>query len=493
MKINVRLLADCELGKSGEIVEIDEQEFNEQLHSKDLDAPAAPPEGGDAATLAAGNAQSNAAVVDLAIERDQNHAAQVRRTATHYGLDRVWAQRHISLGTEMDAVVAEAATERARRAPTVVGNVGMGDDHTTAVWRRERMEEALSSRAMRVETPEAAHQYAMSGFVDCALECLGFHGLNVGLHPRMHAERIIELALHSTSDFPLLLGNTLNKMLLPAYEAAAPTYRALAAQKVFRDFRAHNFLRRGDFPVPLQVNEHGEFKYGSMGESQESVTCATYGRILGLSRQSMINDDLGAFEDIATTAGQRIADFENATFFAVCILAGSGLGPTLRDTVVVYDGTAHGNVTAGGALDDGLLDAGRALMMAQTSIDGIKLNVIPSILLVSPTSYGLGERLTAPTSLLIGQGADAAPVSNFNPWAGKLRPIADANLTGTRFYMLADPARLPQYIYGYLEGSSGPRSQVREGFEVDGVEFKVALDFGCGAIDYRGGVTGAGA
>jgi len=66
-----------------------------------------------------------------------------------------------------------------------------------------------------------------------------------------------------------------------------------------------------------------------------------------------------------------------------------------------------------------------------------------------------------------------------------MEAISDANLTGTRFYVLASPAALPNYVYG-LVGDTGPRTEMRNGFNVDGIEFKVAIDF-CG------GVSGAGA
>ena len=83
--------------------------------------------------------------------------------------------------------------------------------------------------------------------------------------------------------------------------------------------------------------------------------------------------------------------------------------------------------------------------------------------------------------------------TDVNPFAGRLVAVGDANITGTRFYLIADPARLPTYVYGGLDGQLGPRTKVREGFEIEGIEFKLAIDFAVGAIDFRGCVTGSGA
>lgn len=477
--MQVRLLA------TNETVEIEPQDFDEKLHAKI--------ESGPAPKAAATSSSDSQRAVDEAIARDEEHARQIRRVADHFGLDNLWAQRQINLGTSVEQSIRLAADERAKRSPKTPHDIGFGDDREAAWWRRERMEEALVARTLRTEPPEPARGFMKYTFSDCALECLTWKGHGRGLHPRHDRQEIIRqaLALHTTSDFPLLLGNVMNKLLLSRYENAMPTYRQIAARRTFSDFRAHNFLRVGDFPVPLKVNEHGEYKYGTMSENREQVTAATYGRIIGFSRQSLVNDDLGALGELAMAAAMRVVDFENSLFFTTCITAAAGLGPNLSDAVAVYN-AAHGNVTGAGALSVSTLSEARSLMKKQTSLDGLKLNIPAEILLVSPDSETLAEQLTAPLSQLIGDSTTAG-TTNVNPFAGRLRPIADANLSGTRFYVLASPQRVANYIYGYLNDAEGPRTEVRQGFEVDGVEFKLSLDFGVGAIDYRGGVTGAGA
>jgi hypothetical protein len=346
------------------------------------------------------------------------------------------------------------------------------------------MAEALSARAMRKEPTGAGRRYYGESLVDLAYEMLRPTGHVRGLDPRHHGRRILDVALaHGTSDFPLLLGNVLNKMLLPSYESAQPTFRLIAARKQINDFRAQRFLRAGDFPLPLAVGENGEITQGTIGENQETVTALSYGRIFSISRMALVNDDLSAFDQIATSAANRVSDFHNATFFSTCITVGSGLGPTLSDSVVLYNAT-HANIAATGVLSLTTLGSAREKMMAQTSLNGLKLNILPAFLVVSPASLTLAEQ----------QVATIAPAltSSVNPFAGKLTAVGDANLTGTRFYVIADPARLAQYVYGYI-GEVPLRFEVRAGWEVEGIQAKVVTDFACGAIEYRAGVTGAGA
>lgn len=473
MKIQVRLLA------TGAIVEIDEAEFDEKLHSKELQ-PATPHQTPSSTDLRAAKR-----AVEDAIARDQELAAEIKRVAAHYNLDAVWAQRQINLGTPIEQVIELASQERATRAPKTVNDIGFGDDRESAGWRAQRMAEALAARAMNRAVPEESRQYANHRMVDLAFEVLGWHRLGAGLDPRTNAARIVELAL-TTSDFPNLLANAANKMLLPEYEAANPTYRLLAERQDLPDFKTASVLKVGDFPVPLQVAEDGEVKLGSFSEAKDTFALASYGRRLNFSFQAITNDDLGAFNRVMRAVAVRLADFENATWFAL-LTSASGLGPTLGDSVALFNAASHGNYTSSGtAISVDSIGVGRTAMRKQTSLDGLKLNIVPKYIVTSPDKEQLAIQYTSP--IVAAQG------SNVNPWAGKIEPISDANLTSANpWYLFADPMRAPVSVYGYLQGQAGPNVATRQGFEVLGVEMRVALHFGCAFIDHRGVYRNAGA
>ncbi len=473
MKHHVRLLA------TGAIVEIDESEFDEKMHSKDLQ-PAH-----QAATPMSSDLRAAKRAVEDAIARDQELAAETKRVAAHFNLDAVWAQRQINLGTSIEQVIELASQERAQRAPKTVNDIGFGDDRESASWRAQRMAEALAARAMGRAIPEESRQYAAHRMVDLAHEVLGWHRMNAGLDPRMHGSRIVELAL-TTSDFPNLLANAANKMLLPEYEAAQPTYRLLAERQDLPDFKTASILKVGDLPVPLQVAEDGEIKLGSFSEAKDTFALATYGRRLNLSFQSIVNDDLGAFNRVMRAVAVRLADFENSLWFNL-LTSASGVGPTLGDSVALFNAASHSNYTSSGtAISVDSIGVGRALMRKQTSLDGIKLNVLPRYILTSPEKEQLARQFT--TQIQPTQG------SNVNPWAGTIEPLADANLVSANpWYLFADPTRAPVSVYGYLQGQAGPSVASRQGFEVLGVEMRVALHFGCAFVDHRGAYRNAGA
>jgi len=86
--------------------------------------------------------------------------------------------------------------------------------------------------------------------------------------------------------------------------------------------------------------------------------------------------------------------------------------------------------------------------------------------------------------------------TDVNPFSGKLELVVDPRLdasSATAWYLAARPELIDTIEYAYLEGYNGPTIEVREGFEVDGTEFKARLDFGCGVLDHRGLFKNAGA
>jgi hypothetical protein len=77
--------------------------------------------------------------------------------------------------------------------------------------------------------------------------------------------------------------------------------------------------------------------------------------------------------------------------------------------------------------------------------------------------------------------------------AGTLTVLVEPRLSGNRWSVFADPAVMHVFEFAYLASAPGPQLESRPGWDVLGMEFRVVLDFGCGAIDWRGAYTNAGA
>jgi hypothetical protein len=365
--------------------------------------------------------------------------------------------------------------------PSVPARPETGPAHDDPAVIRDAMAEAIAVRAMPGYQPKGDGRHAeFLGWrpSDMIRELLARRGeRNPPRNPTLLAER----AFHTTSDFPLLLAAAANKMLLAAYQPVQPSYRQIFLRRDFRDFKPHRHLRVGDFPTLVPLGEGGEIQVGTISETQETVTLATYARRVRVTRQMLVNDDLGAFTDFAAMIGRRVADFENATAYALVNTA-NGDGPTLAtgNLPVFSTNAARANKAATGtALDEANVGKGREAIMKQRSLDGIPIAIGRTMrLLVGPALELPALRLTTTIT--------PATSANVNPYVGMLQPVVEPLIPANRWYLFSEPVASPVYVYGYLNGVEGPQVTTGSVQGADGVEVSVIFDFGVGAVDFRG-------
>lgn len=322
---------------------------------------------------------------------------------------------------------------------------------------------------------ERTREFFKFSVVEIAARCIGWKrqilpGNVTEILSRAYSVR----SFHSTGDFPAIFENALNKTLLARYQLALPTYREIAIERTFVDFRPHSQVRTGEFPTLEEVPETGEIKAGTAIDSKESVSLKAYGRQYGISRQAMINDDIGGMEQILASIGDVALIFENTKFFAML-----NSNPVLvTDSTAVFN-AAHGNLNSPGS-NPGVttISLGRKAMRKQTSISGNFINVAPRIILTGPNQETKADQVVATITPNV--------LGSVNPFSGKLRSVSDANITGDEWYLFCEPGQVPVFVYGFLSGASGPRMRTEEPFGYQGVRFSVEHDFGVGAIDFRG-------
>ncbi len=386
-----------------------------------------------------------------------------------------------------NASVATVVAHYRKKGPSVTKHKPGGA--TARITRDERetrrigMTEALAAQIGRRDPKDdRARPFMTMSLVEMAAISTGYKG---SMRTAYEREQVF-MAMHTTSDFPLSLQNALNKELDNRYREAEPTYRRIARQKTFRDFRPHPMIRPGDFPMLQPVGEGGEIKYGTIGEKAETVALAPYGVAISISRQTLINDDIGAIADMIADQGRAVTRWEDKTFYEMALGGANGDGPTLTETArQVFNTTDKTKASAAAAISIASLSAGRAAIMTKQSVDGNDLGLLPAILLVGPNKLTEAQQIVAPIQ------ADQA--GNVNPFAGRLEVVATAKITGNAWYLFADPADAPCFVYGYLEGASAPRARMEEPFGRQGMQISLEHDFGVGAIDYRGGWKNAGA
>ena len=412
---------------------------------------------------------------------------EIRSIARIAGLDQAWIDGQIDAAADADTARRAAFEALASRsAPTIRTEqvrVEMGDSQDDPALRTRQMGEALYARINpRHELSEPARRYAYATPVEMAKELLTLRGEStMALSPAT----LVTRALHTTSDFPIILGNTVGRVLRDAYQAAPSGIRRLGRQTSARDFRSVNKIMLGEAPLLEKLNEHGEIKAGTMAEAREAYKIETWAKKIGITRQVLVNDDLGAFSDLARRMGQGAAETE-ARILVTLLEANSGNGPTLSDTKALFHAD-HGNKSASGSvISDATLSAARLALRTQKGMDGRIIPVTPKNLLVPPALETVAEKWLATIA--------PATAADVNPFSGAMSLVVEPRLSSaTRWYVTADPGEIDGLEFAYLSGNEGPQVESRSGWDVDGVEIRVILDFGAGFIDHRGWFQNAGA
>lgn len=361
--------------------------------------------------------------------------------------------------------------------------------------RMAGIEQAIEHRvAPGIKLDENGRQYRGMSLLEIGREFLEAHGQSTrGLDRMTLAGRILQFRAGGslgTSDFTSLFGNVASKRLRAAYDENAGTYTMWARRAPNApDFKSMSVVQLSGAPDLLQTNEHGEFKYGKLSDGGETYAVLTYGRIVSLTRQAIVNDDLRSFERMVSAFGYASRRLENRTVYAQLTA-----NAALADTVALFHST-HANLGTGGgsALQFSSLTAGRTAMRLQKGLASEELNLAPNYLIVpaalEQTAYQLTSSNYVPSA--------KAEVNEFRAGGRTalipvIEPVLDAN-SATAWYLAAATSQVDTVEFCYLDGADGPVIDSEVGFEVDGVSWKCRLDFAAKAIDHRGLYKGAGA
>jgi hypothetical protein len=390
------------------------------------------------------------------------------------GADFVERASTAKSAAEVRGLAQNYLVERYNQAPTRSQVAVLHDEGDT---RREGLTLALTHRLRGGEPDERAKPYLHLRLPDAARECLRWRGSHLA---GMSDARVVNLAM-STSDFPNILANVGNKTLLEAYQATPAVLKAVCRITTAADFKERRVLRFGEGSGLQQKAEGGSYVYGSIAEQSSSYSIRTYGRIFAMTREMIVNDDLGALDQFFRAAGRLAVEFEGRMLVDL-LTANGGLGPVLSDGKTLFH-TDHGNLAAsGGAISVSTLDVARAALRRQKGLDGaVIIDANPRYLVVPVSKQAVAEQVTA--AITPAQPADV------NPFAGRLTALADPHLddaSTTAWYLAADPANVPVFEFAYLEGAQGPQTEQQTDFDTDTLKFKVRLDVGAGAVDWRG-------
>lgn len=355
------------------------------------------------------------------------------------------------------------------KGPTMTKHHRGGLDFSGPDVLRAKMVDGLLARIDPKHTPTMGREYAQMRLPEMAM---AFCRAN-GLRP-MNTDAAIEAVMsgrHSTSDFPLILGDTVNRSLARIMGQRTPDIVRAAFRRTAIDYRPSRALTLSQAKAIREVGEAGEIPFTTMDEKGEANPVPRdFGGRFNITNKAIRNDDLSAFSKIPQHMSDACVRLQRDVLLAP-LLANGGLGENMADGLPVFH-ASHGNLAGTAtAITVSSLSIARTAMRKQKGLAGEILALEPWALVVP------AELETAAQQVLA--DLQAAKVADVNPFTGQLELIVEPGLTDpAAWYVIANPSTYEGLVWATLEGMEGPRVESKPGWEHLGFEFRVvwALD-----------------
>lgn len=435
-----------------------------------------------------------APAVDAAAIRKQAiaDAAQIRSLAVSLGLpavgDKLAADPAMTLDLAraqlLDAKVA-AEAQTATRGQTRI-SVGTEDRD----YQRQGVQAALLKRGGSVVKLTEQEETLARGHMHLSMAQIARNLLRAGSPDvdTMSDPAVLKLAMRaqSSSDFPLILAQVVDKSLIAAYAEQPKEYTKIASASTVSNLRTRRPTLMSGAVALDTIAEGAPFPQRPLLESQETYSPEKRGQIIQLTLEALLKDDLGAFGRIPAAFAAAAIRAENAKVFGLL-----NANAAMSDGVALFHAT-HANLiaAAGAAPSASTLSATDLLIRKQTGLNGEKLNIWGRKLVVPVALYHTAAALFSPRYV---------PTAATGSLAGGLEllevvthPVLD-DTSAVVWYLLADPMVAP--VLEYCTPSDTPALSIeeKEGFESDTKDYKVRHWFGAGVVDFRGGAKNPGA
>lgn len=419
-----------------------------------------------------------------AVQAERQRVTDISTLCREFEVD---SKEYIESGASVDqvrAAVLEKMKERMKPSNSSAQNIAVSKEEADKV--REAASDAILMRAGKsIEKPaEGARDLRGMKLRDLAIDCLTRAGVT-GAH-RFSDEQLFREALTPDGQFASILSNAVNKSMATAYRAAAPTYQAWTGRGSNPDFKSATHYQISEAGELVAMTQSGEFKFDEMKDNGVSKAVATFGRKFGITRQALINDDIGVLTKVPEAYVRAASRGINKLCYKML-----GSNPTIYDNKQLFHAD-HGNLGTAGVISTDTLGELRMLMRKQTNLRGKEtLNISPAFLIVP------SEQETNAQKLLVSiADPDGAHAGVANIFRNALTLVVDAELdsySGKSYYVAANPGEIDTIEVTYLNGDDMPKLESRLGFDFLGMEWRIYIDYGVTVLDYRGLGKNAGA
>lgn len=291
---------------------------------------------------------------------------------------------------------------------------------------------------------------------------------------------------HTSSDFPSLVGGTVNRAVLRGYGEWPEIFPDFTRAVSVPDFRAQSLAGLGQFIGIKKIPEGGEYPYGTFNSNGQTVQLSKRGGIFSITDEAIINDDLSLFDGVPAKMGAAAKRSLGDDVFALLTS-----NPVMADGVALFHAT-HNNLLPALAPTTASVDAMIAKMAMQKDANGNAIRVPLKFIAVPVGMGGLVRQILDSQYEIGATKANTAP----NYVRGRFVVIEDPRLdanSATAWYGIADPAVADALVIAYRDGVQEPVVTQKQGWNVDGIEIKVRLDAEPAIADYVGLAKNPGA
>jgi len=342
---------------------------------------------------------------------------------------------------------------------------------------RKYAEDAIAYRAGIADEKAKPSELCGYTLLELARKSLELKNISTA---RMDKRELVGRAFtHSSSDFPILLANNARKSMLKGYSETEEVFSNFTSTGNLSDFKTHDRVGMSEFGSLDVIPEGGEYTHGTIGEHKEQIQLLTYGKMFSITRQAIINDDLNAFTEIPRKMGRAARRKVGDLVFNILTS-----NPNMADGTALFHANHKNLAGSGAAITAASLGAARTAMRTQKDASSnATLNIRPNLLIV-PAALEDTARILMASETDPSQSNSRKPNSVRNAF----NVIVDARLDAastTAWYLIANPSIFDVIEVGYLDGNPNPFLEEQDGWNIDGVEFKVRIDAAAKALEWR--------
>lgn len=406
-----------------------------------------------------------------AVAAERTRASEITALCRTFNMDPA---EYIRSGATLDMVRGAILDQLAKQNPAGSARVTAdeGDKFRSAASDAILIRSGADMDAQRTS---AAKNFRAMRLRSLANECLVRSGVQ---NPEyMDDGEAFARALSPDSAFVAILSDAVHKSMAREYAAAPSTFEAFTTSGTLSDFKAATIYRVSEAGDLLPIPQGGEFKFDEMKDQSSHAKLVTYGRRWGMTREAMINDDIGVLTRVPAAYVRAYRRLINKLAYK-----------TLAE---INYSEGKGNLGTAGAISVSTVGQMRAMMRKQKNIRGKETLNIEGKLLIVPAE------LEVAALELIGSAANPGGGNSgvINVFRNSLRAVVDADLdaySAKAWYMAADPSDVEGIRVSYLNGKKEPNLESRASWERLGMEWRIFGDVGVDLVDERAFIKNEG-